>query len=296
VSYLASIDTGLTMGLVFALGVLAFALAFRAFGFPDLSIEGSFPIGAAVFAGAVRADAPLWLALVLVLLAGGLSGAGTALIHARLGINKFLSGILMVAICYSLSFRIMDAPNLGLIDSPTIFGVAEALDEGVIKWGSLLVLASLVGASALLAYFGLESRAGLRLRVAGTNPEHAHTLGIRVTASLVLGLAATNALTALSGAVLAMYQGFSDVQMGQGLLVFAIAGVMIGERLVPQRLPYLVYVLTAAILGSLVYNLIVAFAIRVDIKPTDLKLLTALIVIAVIAGRKLKDADAFAEG
>lgn len=295
--WLVPVDIGIVQGLIFSSAVLAFALAFRLFNFPDLSIEGSFPLGAAVFAGLVRNDVPLGAAIVAVIASGAVVGAGTALMHVKLGINKFLAGVLMAAICYSMSFRAMAAPNLGLLDTPSIFTGVEAFDLqfDLFHWGTLLLLTGMTAAIALALFAFFGSRLGLRVRVAGTNPDYARTLGISVPAMMVLGLAVTNALAAWSGAVLAMHQGFADVSMGLGLIVFAIAGVMIGERILPRNMPYFVFVIVASLIGSMVYQMTVAFALRVDIQPTDLKLVAALFVLVVIAAGKLRGKEGLSE-
>ncbi|MCA9541859.1 MAG: hypothetical protein KC620_23340, partial [Myxococcales bacterium] len=212
------------------------------------------------------------------------------LFSVRLGINRFLAAVIVIAMCYSASFRALGTSNVGLIDLPSIFtavGDADRAADSPIAWRTLMLLAGLLLVGSTLLALALRSRLGLRLRAAGTNPQFADALGIPLTRMLVLGLAATNALAAGCGALLAMYQGFVDVGMGQGVLVLAIAGMALGERLVPhKRLSVLTYVIAAALVGSVAYQLLAAYAMRLDITPTDLKFLTAAFVLVVVAVRR----------
>lgn len=153
----------------------------------------------------------------------------------------------------------------------------------------------LVGGAALL--WALATRRGVRLRVAGSNPEYAKSLGINVPLNMVLGLAITNALAAFSGLLLTMHQGFADISMGQGVLILALAAMTIGERLLPEkRLPFHVFVFLAAVVGSIAYQVLVAYAVRAGLAPTDLKLATAILVLAVVALRVSRDGELLAEG
>ncbi|MCY3019711.1 MAG: ABC transporter permease [Planctomycetota bacterium] len=298
-SWIVPLDIGLLMGLLLAWAVLALALGFRLLDFPDLTVEGSFPLGAAVFAVLHRTGVPMLLSIPCAMLAGGLAGALTGFLHVRFRLNKFLSGIIVIAIAYSLSLRIMGGSNIGLLGLSSVFDCVERLEEslpgGVHLWTALLLVGFLLVGSTLILG-ALATRTGLRLRVAGSNPNYARALGINVPANLVLGLAATNCLAALSGVLLAMHQGFADVGMGQGVLILALAAMTIGERLLPEkRLPFHAFVLVAAVVGSVAYQVVVAYAVRVGLAPTDLKLATAVMVLAVVALRVSRDGNLLSE-
>jgi len=299
VNFLIPLDIGLSMGLVFAWAVLALALAFRLLNFPDLTVEGSLPLGAAVFAVLIKQDASLPLAMSAAFLAGAAAGALTAFFHVRFKLNKFLAGIIVVAISYSLCLRIMGASNIGLLQAESLLDLAKPLDNLAgpsFHPGTQLLLAGVLAGGVALILFGLGSRPGMQLRVAGSNPEYAGSLGIRVPLYLVTGLALTNGLAALSGVFLAMNQGFSDVSMGQGVLILALAAMTIGERLPLERvLPYQVFVVVAAVLGSIIYQLIVAYAVSMGLAPTDLKLATAVLVLLIVALRVSKNGELFVE-
>jgi putative ABC transport system permease protein len=294
-SWLAPLDIGLTMGLIFAGAVVALAIAFDLFHFPDLTIEGSLPLGAAVFATTLRAGWPMLAAFGAAALAGALTGSVTAILSVRFRLDKFLAAILVVAISYSLSLRLMGASNIGLLQEPSIFSLIEDWDAALgrpFRLGTLALLITLTSLGAVLFITWLSSRSGTRIRSAGCNETLARSMGISVAVAMATGLALTNALAALSGALLATYQGFADIGMGMGTLVLAIAAMAIGKAVCPsRRLPFQVFVIVSAIIGSVVYQVIIAYAIRVGLAPTDLKLATALLVLAVIIPRAKKDTE-----
>lgn len=296
---LAPLDVGLLTGLIYALPVIALALAFRVLAFPDITIEGSFPLGAATFGILVKSGVSAPLAALAGVTAGALVGALTAFLHTRFRINKLLAGIIVVAITYTLSLRVMGSSNVGLIGQPSIFNLVSAWDGfvgGNLHAGTLLLLAAIVAIVCSLAIVGLSTRLGLRLRAAGANPAYARLLGIHVPINLICGLAITNGIAALGGVLAAMNQGFADVGMGQGILIMALAALTIGERLLPsKRLSYQTFILLAALCGATIYQLLVSFALRLGLAATDLKLATAVLVLLVIALRATKDGQLFLE-
>jgi putative tryptophan/tyrosine transport system permease protein len=280
------------MGLIMAWAVISLALSFRLLDFPDLTIEGSILLGAAVFAVMRKQNISLIPSIVCALVGGGLAGALTGFLHVRFKINKFLAGIIVIAISYSLSLRIMGSSNIGMLREKSLFDLAEPLNRLVpgLHFGTYVVLTVLVSITACLVLYGLSTRRGVRLRVAGSNPVYARSLGINSPANIVAGLAITNSLAAFSGTLLAMHQGFVDIGIGQGVLILALAAMTIGERLLPERrLPFPRFVFFAAVTGSIVYQVLVAYAVRLGLAPTDLKLATAVMVIAVIALRVSRD-------
>jgi putative ABC transport system permease protein len=289
------LDIGIVMGLILAWVVLALALAFRLLKFPDLTVEGSLPLGAAVFAVLHKCDVSIITSMVCAIFSGGLAGALTGFIYIRFRMNKFLAGIIVVAISYSISLRIMGASNIGLLQSSSIFDIVEPLNKilpGYFHIGNIIMLTILILITAVFVLYSLSTHHGVRLRVAGSNQDYAKSLGINVPANVIVGLAITNALAAFSGLLLVMYQGFADITMGQGVLILALAAMTIGERLLPERdLPFHVFVFSAAIVGSLTYQILIAYAVRMGLAPTDLKLATAIMVLAVIVSRVSRDGD-----
>lgn len=299
-TYLISVQIGLIMGLLFALVVVALTGAFRLLHFPDLTSEGSFPIGAAIFAAMLRAGFGLSFALASAACGGAVAGALTGMIHGYLRLNKFLAGIIVVAMSYSLCLRIMNGSNIGLLNAPSVFDCIEHLDNlagSRFDPASVLFLVVVVGTVATLVSALAKTRLGLRLRLAGTNPDLGMSLGVRSQLALVIGLAFFNSLAAISGALLASYQGFADVGMGQGVLILSLAAMTIGERVVPNRcFSFTVFVVLAAVVGSVLYQIIVAFAVRLGLAPTDLKLVTAILVLGVVALRLSGGSDLLTEG
>lgn len=307
-SWVLPLAIGLMMGLIFAWPVLGFAGAFRLLAFPDLTLEGSFPTGAAVCGIALINGCPVIVALALAIAAGALLGAMTAAIHIHFGVNKFLAGIIVVAISYTLDLRVMNASNIGLIQTSSVFDLVQPVNGFVSRqlpassWiqnfqiGTVIFLGLLLLIGCVAIARSIVSRRGIRLRVAGSNPEYARAIGISVPLNLIFGLAFTNALCGGAGALLAMYQGFSDISMGQGVLILALASMTIGERLVPERLLTIpTFVIVSAVVGSLTYQVAVAYSVRLGLAATDLKMATALFVLAVIIFRIRAKDDSFLE-
>ncbi len=296
---LVPLDIGLIMGLLLAWAVMALALAFRLLDFPDLTVEGSLPLGAAVFAILHKSGASMPVAMVCAILSGGVAGALTGFIHIRFKLNKFLAGIIVVAITYSLSLRIMGASNIGLLQATSVFDFIEPLNKafsGSFHFGTIILLVAFLILGSTLILYGLSTRHGIRLRVAGSNPDYAKALGINVPMNVIAGLAITNCLAAFSGVLLSMHQGFTDISMGQGVLILALAAMTIGERLLPEKhVPFHVFVLCAAILGSIAYQVLIAYAVRAGLAATDLKLATAIMVLLVVAFRVSRNGDLLAE-
>lgn len=287
-TWLTPLDIGIVMGLLMAWAVISLTIGFNLLDFPDLTPEGSLPLGATVFAAVVKSGGPLGVAFVCAALAGASAGALTAFIHTRFRLNKFLSGILVVAISYSFCLRALGTSNIGLLGTPSLFDYVEMADRaaGEFHVGTVGLLSILLAAGAMFMLWAMQTRRGLRVRVAGTNPTYARSIGINVPANLIVGLASTNAMAGLAGAFLAMHQGFADVGMGQGILILALASMALGERLLPERrLPFHVFVVFSAVIGSIVYQTLIAYAVRFGLNPIDLKLATAVLVLAVIALR-----------
>ncbi len=285
-TWLLPLDFGLTSGLIYLCPVLALAISFRLFNFPDITVEGSVPLGAAIFASAQIAGFSLSLCILLSISGGMLAGAFTAAIHLKLKLNKFLSGILVVAVLYSLSIRIMGGANIGLIREQTIFDSVTFLND--LSWPSklgsnILLLFSAVGLIAILSLW-LRSNSGLKVRSGCLNPEHSERIGISPTLSLIIGLSVCNGLAALGGTIVAMSNSFADIGLGQGVLILCLASMTIGEKLVPKsNLKIHFFVLLSALVGSIVYQVIISYCLRFGVSPVDLKLVTALSVIIVLA-------------
>ncbi len=278
----------MTIGFILSLLALGVYLSFRIFAFPDITAEGSITLGAAVTATLlVKGYGPL-AATAAGFVAGLAAGTVTGLLYTRFHINGLLAGILVMTALYSINLHIMGKSNLPLVNLPTV--ASEAERAGVRLLGrdavellgwqvsarDLSVLAAVAAAIAVLGvllYVFLGTNLGTAMRATGDNVQMIRALGVNDGAMITLGLALSNGLIALSGGVLAQYQGFTDVQMGIGMVVWGLASVIIGEALVGTR--QLGYAITGAILGSLLFRLLVAVALRWGLNPNDLKLITA---------------------
>lgn len=285
----------LTIGFILSLLALGVFISFRIFAFADLTADGSITLGAAVAAILlVRGAAPL-TATVVAALAGALAGAVTGVLHTRLQVHGMLSSILVMTALYSVNLHVMGRSNVPLLTQRTLATDAERIMISIMRSGPLEVLGwevstrdasvlllALVAAGttvvALLAFFRTEL--GTAMRATGDNPQMIRAQGVHTGNMLLLGLVLSNGLIALSGALLAQYQGFADVQMGIGMVVWGLASVIIGEALV--RKPSLGLTLAGAVMGSVLFRLLVAIALRWGLDPNDLKLVTAAFVLAAL--------------
>ncbi len=266
----------LEQGLAYALVALGIAFTFRVLAFPDLTVDGSFPLGAAVSARLIFEGVdPVWAALAAPV-AGFAAGCLTGLLNTRLKINSLLAGILVMTILYSVNLRVMGRANIQLLDRPTVFSGMEAMDVSRYVPVVLFFLAVAVIVKLLTDAF-LHTEYGLALRATGDNEQMIRSLGLNTDTATVLGLGLSNAMVALSGALVAQDQGFSDVGMGIGMIVAGLASIIIGEALIKPRS---VFRLTlAAVVGSVVYRLIISLGLRLGLAPTDLKMATGIMVI-----------------
>jgi len=269
-------------GLVFALVAFGVFLSFRVLQFPDLTVDGSFPLGAAVSASLIVAGSDPWLATAAALIAGAMAGTVTALLNVRLRILHLLASILTMIALYSVNLRIMGRPNVALLGERTLLTPLEAL-----PWPyyvtTPLVFALIVAVVGWLLTRFLSSEIGLALRATGANPRMARAQGIATGGTIVLGMALSNALVALAGSLFAQSQGSADVTMGVGVIVIGLASVIGGEALLSTR--SVARAIVACIVGAILYRLAIAAALNSDflgLKAQDLNLVTAVLVTVAI--------------
>ena len=273
---LGAIDLGLIYGLM-ALGVY---LTFRVLDFADLTVDGSFTTGAAVSAVLITAGTNPVLATVCGFVAGFLAGTVTGVLNTAGQIHPLLAGILTQIALYSVNLRIMGKANLPLLRAETVFTPLRSA-KLLGTWTSVAVLAVglLVVVLALNWYLGTNS--GLAMRATGDNEGMARAQGINTGAMKVLGLALSNGLVGLAGALVAQYQAYADISMGIGLIVAGLASVIIGTALVGSPR---VWVMTAAVVfGSILYRFIIQMALEIPgFQPNDMKIISAVIVLAAL--------------
>jgi len=281
----------LTLGFVFSLIALGVLISFRIFSFPDITADGSSTLGAAVAAILLVKQIHPVIAAAAGFAAGFLAGALTGTLATKFRINGLLSGILVMTGLYSVNLRIMGRSNVSLLGTATLASIAERAGGAVLGQAPLHVLGWEVSpreASMLLAavtfivlagavgYVFFQTNLGTAMRATGNNAQMVRALGVNDDNMIILGLGVSNALVALGGALLAQYQGFADVQMGIGMVVWGLASVIIGEALVGTR--QLGLSITGAVMGSVLFRLLVAIALRMGLDPNDLKLATAVFV------------------
>ncbi len=292
-----------TLGLILSLLSLGMLLTFRMIRFTDITVDGSLTLGASVAALLISGGMNPWMATFLALLGGLCAGSVTGLLHTRWNISGLLSGILVMTGLYSINLRIMGKSNIPLLNSSTISTPLEKLLEplGGVS-GKLSLLGwpvSVEDAAALLSSllfclvvggllrFFLLTHLGTGLRGAGNNPQMARAQGLNDKRMVLLGLALSNGLVALAGALLAQYQGFADIQMGVGMMVWGLASIILGEALV--RSTEVGLLITGTVMGTILFRLLIAIALRWGLNPNDLKLVTAgFVFLALIAPQILK--------
>lgn len=268
----------LEIGLIFSLVALGVFISFRLLDFPDLTVDGSFPLGGAVGAVSIASGMDPFLATGLAMLAGACAGIITALLNVRLKIMALLASILMMIALYSINLRIMGRPNVPLIMEPTVFSVLQP--EWLVDYVGrplILLVVVLLAKLALDAYFSTSQ--GLAIRATGSNPRMARAQGVNTGAMIILGMAISNGLVGLAGALYAQTQGGADISMGIGTIVIGLAAVIVGESILPSRKLFMLTL--AVIVGAIVYRFFIALALHSDfigLQAQDLNLVTALLV------------------
>ena len=280
----------LESGLIYALVALGVYISFRVLDFPDLTADGSFPLGGAVAGVAIIADVNPWLACLLGMLAGGLAGLVTAWLHVKLGILQLLSSILVMVALYAVNLRIMQAPNLALLGEPTIFGNLVTDSNGF--WMRCAVIGGVVIAAKLLLDWFFSTEMGLAMRATGSNLRMSQAQGIATSRSIMLGMAISNGLIALAGAIFVQTQGGADISIGVGTIVIGLAAVIIGETIIPAK--KMLWITLSAIVGAILYKFFIQIALSNDtlrtigFGPQDVNLITALLVVFALILPKIK--------
>lgn len=278
---LGSIDLGLIYGLM-ALGVY---LTFRVLDFPDLTVDGSFTLGAAVTASGILGGLDPLLATAMGTLAGALAGLVTGLLHTKGGINPLLAGILTQIALYSVNLRIMGKANLSLLREPTLMAGLQQPQRLLGTWTSVAIFAVVALVFLVALDWFLNTDLGLALQATGDNPRMIQAQGVSIDNTKILGLSLSNALVGLCGGLIAQYQGYADIGMGIGLIIAGLASVIIGQTIITSR--RFVFATAAVVLGSVVYLLVIQVALLIGLDPNDMKLMSALLVVAALLSPRL---------
>jgi len=273
-------------GLMYAIMVLGVYLTFRVLNYADLTVDGSFTLGAATAASLITAGYNPWLATMAAFAVGCLAGAFTGILHTKFKITPLLSGILTMTALYSINLRIMGKANISLLRMRTVFTDFTSLpfleSYGVLILGIISVV--IIG---VLVYLFLETEFGLALRATGDNELMIRSLGVNTDIMKITGLALSNGLVAFSGSYVAQNQLFADISMGIGMIIIGLASVIIGEVLIGTS--SIARTVFAVLCGGVIYRFIIAVVLQLGLVATDLKLVTALIVIFALVSPGIKN-------
>lgn len=272
----------LEIGLVYSLVAMGIYLSFRVLNFADLTVDGSFPLGAAVCATLITLGVNPVIATFVAVCAGVVAGFITALIATRLNVLHLLASILTMTALYSVNLRIMGKPNISLLGESTLFNQSSIPTLGI--------LALIVGGILFLLHYFLKTQIGLAIRAAGNNSRMARAQGIPDHHCVWLGISISNALVALAGALFAQLNGFADVTLGVGTIIIGLAALIIGEALLPVRI--IIQALIACVVGTILYRLVITQALNINgfgLKASDLNLITAVIVTLAMMLPNLKE-------
>lgn len=263
----------LEQGLLFALVAMGVYITYKILDFPDLSVDGTFPLGASISAAMLVRGINPWVTILVATLGGACAGAITGFLHVKLKISNLMSGILVMMGLYSINLRIMGKSNIPLFNTNHIFK-NPAINS------IFIILAIVILVKVVLDLF-LKTKTGFLLVAVGDNEQVVSSLGVNKNIVKVLGLSISNALVALSGALTAQNQGFSDITMGTGIVVMGLAAVIIGTSIFDKL--SMIKVTTLSVFGAIIYKLVVAIALWMKLNPNDLKILTAILVAIALA-------------
>jgi putative ABC transport system permease protein len=270
----------LDLGLIYAIVSIGVYLTFRVIDFPDLTVDGSFPLGASVCAVLILDDYDPFVAIFMAFGAGALAGLVTGLLHVKGKIMELLAGILTMSALYSINLRILKSPNQTIHDHKTIFsnvemGMKGSSSEELVTYVLLLVVVIFI---STITYI-LDSEVGLAMRSSGINTKCSQAQGISVGRMKILGLVLSNASVAAAGAIFAQSLGYADITMGSGTIIVGLASVIIGEKLLKSKT--MIWIMINCVLGSIIYRLFIAAALNSDflgLEAYDLNLVTSFIV------------------
>ena len=264
--------------LIFAIMVLGVYISFRILNFPDMTVDGTFPLGAAISAKLLTLGVNPYLTLLVALIIGAAAGAITGLIHVKLKVKDLLAGILVMTALYSVNLRVMGKSNIPLFEEDNIFNT---------EYSMVITIAVLILISKFLLDYLLKTKFGFALKALGDNENLIVSLGLNEEKYKIYGLMIANAFVAFSGAVLAQYQGFADVGMGTGIIVIGLASIIIGDTLFRKRRR--LAGTTIVIISSILYRGVIALTLSMGMDASDLKLITSVIVIIILWIQKQKD-------
>ena len=260
-------------GLLFSIVSMGVYITYKILDFPDLSVDGTYPLGAAITAVLLINGVNPWLAIIISAVGGAIAGGTTAFLHVKLKISNLMSGILVMIALYSVNLRVMGKSNMPLFSINTIFKNAN--------FQSIFIIIIIVVICKIIIDTFLKTKRGFLLMAVGDNEQVVSSLGINKNSVKVLGLMLSNGLVGMAGAIQAQKYGYADVNMGQGIVVMGLATVVIGLTIF-SKISFMKCT-TISILGAIIYKVAIAIALKINFNPNDLKLITAIIVIIALA-------------
>lgn len=264
--------------LIFAIMVLGVYISFKILNFPDMTVDGSFPLGAAISAKLLTLGVNPYLTLIVALICGALAGGITGLIHVKLKVQDLLAGILTMTALYSINLRIMGKSNIPLFEEENIFNT---------DYSTIITIIILILISKLFLDYLLKTKFGFALKALGDNENLVVSLGLNEKKYKVYGLIIANAFVAFSGAILAQYQGFADIGMGTGTIVIGLASIIIGDTIFGKTRK--ISGTSVVIIGSVLYRAVLALTLSLGMDASDLKLITTIIVLIILWLQNLKN-------
>lgn len=263
----------LEQGLLFALVAMGVYITYKILDFPDLSVDGTFPLGASISAALLINGVNPWISILIATIGGAIAGSITGFLHVKLKISNLMSGILVMMGLYSVNLRIMGKSNIPLFNTNYIFKSTAV--------NSIFIILAIVVVVKIILDLFLKTKAGFLLTAVGDNEQVVSSLGVNKNLVKVLGLAISNGLVALAGALTAQHQGFADVTMGTGIVVMGLAAVIIGVSIFGKI--SFIKATTLSIFGAIIYKLVIAIALWMKLNPNNLKILTAVLVAVALA-------------
>lgn len=269
----------LVQGLILSIMALGVYISFKILDFPDMSVDGSFSLGGAVIVVALKFGLSPFLASFLALISGILAGLLTGILHVKFKISNLLSGILIMGILYSLNLRIMGKANIPIFNNKNIFNDYNPLVIAIIF---LLVFKIIID-------LFLKTGLGYALKGVGDNPQMIKSLGVDIGKIKILGLMISNGLVAFSGSIMAQYQGFADISMGIGTLILGIASIIVGTSIIKGIKK--INSTSSVIIGTLIYQITIYFAMNIGLTPVDLKMVTSIVIIIFLVIGTMKNSE-----
>ena len=276
--YLTAICLGLTLTML-GWGIY---LSLKIFNIPDITTDGSYTLGAAITAIQLSHEGNWQIALLLSFIGGALAGMVTGFIHTRLRVNALLSGILVMTSLYSVNLMIMERSNIPLLQVQHIFSTIQPLNNSYVNQLFIVLMIALI--IGLLLVFMLKTDFGIAMRATGNSESMVNAMGVNTNRMKIIGLGLANALTALSGSIVAQFQQFSDINMGIGIVIFGLGAVMIGETTMDLiKKQGIIWRIFGVLFGCVIFRLIIAFTLASGADPNLLKLITALVVLVFVS-------------